>query len=42
MIRKNSAKSHAEIRDEILKQVRAFLGAEQLQDDLTLLVARIR
>jgi serine phosphatase RsbU (regulator of sigma subunit) len=42
VIRKNSAKSPAEIRDEILKQVRSFLGEEQLQDDLTLVVARIR
>ncbi|MCP5120764.1 MAG: PP2C family protein-serine/threonine phosphatase [bacterium] len=30
----------AEIRDEILRQVRDFVGGEQLQDDLTLMVVR--
>ncbi len=42
LIRENSARPSAEIRDEILRQVHAFLGAEQPQDDLTLVVARIR
>jgi serine phosphatase RsbU (regulator of sigma subunit) len=42
VIRENLAKSPAKIRDEILKQVRFFLGEEQPQDDLTLVVARIR
>jgi hypothetical protein len=42
VIRENSAKSPAEIREEILKQVQSFLGEEQPQDDLTLVVARIR
>ncbi len=42
VIRENLAKSPAEIRDEILKRVRSFLGEEQPQDDLTLVVARIR
>jgi serine phosphatase RsbU (regulator of sigma subunit) len=32
----------AEIRDEILNQVRSFLGEEELQDDLTLAAARMR
>ena len=42
VIRENSAKSPAKIRDEILKQVQSFLGEEQPQDDLSLMVARIR
>jgi sigma-B regulation protein RsbU (phosphoserine phosphatase) len=42
VIRKNSDKSAAKIRDEILKEVRSFLGEAQLQDDLTLVVARLR
>jgi hypothetical protein len=42
VIRENLAKSPAEIRDEILKRVRSFIGEEQLHDDLTLVVARIR
>jgi hypothetical protein len=33
-------KSTAEIRDEILRQVRSFIGEEELQDDLTLVVVR--
>lgn len=41
VIRENSDRSPAEIREEILKQVRSFLGKEQAQDDLTLVVARI-
>lgn len=41
VIRENSERSPAEIREEILKQVRSFLGKEQAQDDLTLVVARI-
>jgi hypothetical protein len=41
-IRENSAESPAVIRDEALKHIRSFLGEEQLQDDLTLVVARIR
>jgi len=42
LILENSAQPSAEIRDEILRQVHAFLGAEQPQDDLTLVVARLR
>jgi sigma-B regulation protein RsbU (phosphoserine phosphatase) len=42
VIRENSAKSPAKIREEILKQVRSFFGEEQLQDDLTLVSARVR
>ncbi len=40
IIQANHSRSAAEIRDEILRQVRLFLGGEQLQDDLTLLVVR--
>ena len=39
IIRENWSRSSAEIRDEIMRQVRAFADQEQLQDDLTLLVA---
>jgi sigma-B regulation protein RsbU (phosphoserine phosphatase) len=42
IIRENSARPSAEIRDEILRRVHAFLGKTQPQDDLTLVVARIR
>jgi sigma-B regulation protein RsbU (phosphoserine phosphatase) len=42
LIRENLARPSAEIRDEILRQVHAFLGAQPPQDDLTLVVARIR
>ena len=41
-IRENPDRSSAEIRDEILRRVHAFLDKEQAQDDLTLIVARIR
>jgi len=36
----NRKKPATEIRDEILRQVRLFVGGEQVQDDLTLLVVR--
>jgi hypothetical protein len=39
-IHENAAGSPARIREEILKRVHAFLGKEQPQDDITLLVAR--
>jgi hypothetical protein len=42
IIRENSQKPAAEIRDEILRRVRDFLKEEPAQDDLTLVVARIR
>ena len=42
VIRESSVRSSAEIRDEILKRVRSFLDKQQAQDDLTLVVARIR
>ncbi len=42
VIRGNSEKSAVEIRDEILRHVNTFLEKEQAQDDLTLVVARIR
>ncbi len=42
LIRENSDRSVGEIRDEILRRVRSFLAGEQAQDDLTLVVARIR
>ncbi len=38
----NAHRPSAEIRDEILRQVRLFLGKERAQDDLTLVVARLR
>jgi len=41
VILENSAGSAAEIREETLKRVRAFLGQEPAQDDLTLVVARV-
>ena len=41
VVRENANGSSAEIRDEILRRVHAFLGKEQAQDDLTLIVARI-
>ena len=41
-VRENSDRSSAEIRREILSRVHAFLDKEQAQDDLTLIVARIR
>lgn len=40
IIRENHARPVAEIRDEILRQVRAFAGGEEQQDDLTLVVVR--
>ena len=40
-VRENSDRSSAEIRDEILRRVHAFLDKEQAQDDLTLIVAKI-
>jgi sigma-B regulation protein RsbU (phosphoserine phosphatase) len=40
VIQHNSSRSSQEIRDEILRQVREFLGGEVPHDDLTLLVAR--
>ncbi len=42
IIRENSQKPAAEIRDEILRRVHDFLKEEPAQDDLTLVVARIR
>jgi sigma-B regulation protein RsbU (phosphoserine phosphatase) len=42
IIQENSQKPAAEIRDEILRRVREFLKEEPAQDDLTLVVARIR
>jgi serine phosphatase RsbU (regulator of sigma subunit) len=42
VIHENSGKSPARIREEILKRVQSFLGKERAQDDLTLVVARIR
>ena len=42
IIQENSQKPAAEIRDEILRRVREFLKEEPPQDDLTLVVARIR
>jgi phosphoserine phosphatase RsbU/P len=41
-VRENANSSSAEIRDEILRRVRAFLDKEQAQDGLTLIVARFR
>jgi hypothetical protein len=41
-IRENWSRSSAEIRDEILKRVHRFVKEEELQDDLTLVVARIQ
>jgi sigma-B regulation protein RsbU (phosphoserine phosphatase) len=41
-IRENASRPSAEIRDEILRQVHAFLGAQPAQDDLTLVVARFQ
>ena len=41
-VRENSDRSSAEIRREILSRVHAFLDKKQAQDDLTLIVARIR
>jgi sigma-B regulation protein RsbU (phosphoserine phosphatase) len=41
IIQKNCARPAAEIRDEILNQVRAFIRESQPQDDMTLVVARI-
>ena len=42
VVRENANRSSAEMRDEILRRVHAFLDKEQAQDDLTLIVARIR
>ncbi len=41
-IQEFSQSSAAGIRDEILKRVHSFVGGEQLQDDLTLVVARFQ
>jgi sigma-B regulation protein RsbU (phosphoserine phosphatase) len=41
IIQENCARPSAEILDEILKQVRAFIQEAPLQDDMTLVVARI-
>jgi serine phosphatase RsbU (regulator of sigma subunit) len=41
IIQTNCARPSAEIRDEVLKQVRAFIHEQQPQDDMTLVVARI-
>jgi len=38
----NAGRPCAEIRDEILRRVEAFLGRPEAQDDLTLAVARVR
>ena len=35
-------KSAAEIRDELLRRVRSFIGEKELQDDLTLVVVRFQ
>jgi len=35
-------KSAAEIRDEILRRVRSFIGEKEVQDDLTLVVVRFQ
>jgi sigma-B regulation protein RsbU (phosphoserine phosphatase) len=40
IIRENWSRPSIEIRDEIMRQVQAFVGREQVQDDLTLLVVR--
>jgi len=40
LILENRTRPANEIRDEILRQVRSFVGGEQFQDDLTLLVVR--
>jgi sigma-B regulation protein RsbU (phosphoserine phosphatase) len=42
LIEQNWTRSSSEIRDEILKQVRIFIRGEQPQDDITLVVGRIR
>ena len=42
LIEENWTRSSSDIRDEILKQVRVFLRGDQPQDDITLVVARIR
>ncbi len=41
IIQQNCARPSAEIRDEILGQVRLFIKKEQAQDDMTLVVARL-
>jgi sigma-B regulation protein RsbU (phosphoserine phosphatase) len=41
LIQENCARPSAEILDEILKQVRAFIQEAPPQDDMTLVVARI-
>ncbi len=41
-ILENAHDSCVQIRDEILKRVQAFMGRTEAQDDLTLVVARIR
>ena len=38
----NLDRSSAEIRNEVLKQVHSFLGEEQVQDDLALVVVRFQ
>jgi len=42
ILSQSAGKPSTEIRDEILKQVQLFLGKEQAQDDLTLVVARLQ
>jgi len=42
LIEENWTRSSSDIRDEILKQVRVFIRGDQPQDDITLVVARIR
>ena len=41
IIRENWRRSSADIRDTILGRVNEFVGRQQLQDDLTLLVVRV-
>ena len=42
VIAANARRPSKEVRDEILRDVENFLGKEQAQDDLTLVVARLR
>ena len=42
VLQSNWNRPASEIRDEVLSQVHSFLGAEQPEDDLTLLVARVK
>ncbi len=42
ILTQSAGKSSTGIRDEIIEQVRLFLGKERAQDDLTLVVARLQ